>query len=65
MADFCEAVCLKVSIGALEGAAILPHVEDYYENIIEIMAPVKVKERLNLEDGDELIVTIDGALPGS
>ena len=62
VADFCEAVCLKVSIGALEGAAILPHVEDYYENTIEIIAPVNIKERLNIEDGDELIVTINGAL---
>ena len=64
-ADFCEAACLKVSIGTVEAAAILPRVDDYPENTIEIIAPVKVKERLNLEDGDAVIVTIDRASPGS
>jgi CTP-dependent riboflavin kinase len=58
--EFCEAVCIKVSVGTVKAAAIIPHVDDYYENTIEIIAPVKVKERLNLEDGDELIVTING-----
>ena len=64
-ANFCEAACLKVSIGTVEAAAILPHVDDYHENTIEIIAPVKVKERLNLEDGDTVVVTINRASPDS
>ncbi len=58
--DFCEAVCLRVAIGTIEAAAILPHVDDYYENTVEIIAPVRIKEKLDLTDGDEVIVSIIG-----
>ena len=53
--DFCQAICLRTRIGDIEGAVILPLVGSYYENIVEIIAPVKVKERLNLKEGDEVV----------
>jgi len=53
--DFCQAMCLRVRIGDIEGAVILPHVDSYYENIVEILAPVKVKDKLNLKEGDEVV----------
>ena len=56
---FCEAMRLKVAIGAIEALAILPYVGDYYESTVEIIAPVKIKEKVNLTDGDEVVLTID------
>ena len=56
--NFCEAVCLRVTIDKIKGAVILPHVDNYYQNTVEIIAPVKIKESLSVEDGDEVVITI-------
>ncbi len=53
--EFCEAMCLRVRIGDIEGAVVLPIVGSYYENIVEIIAPIKVKDRLKLNEGDEVV----------
>lgn len=57
--DFCQARCIKATIEDVEGAVILPHVADYYHDILEIIAREKIKKRLNIGDGDEVIVTVN------
>ncbi len=55
-AEFCEAMCLRIRMGDdIEGAVILPIVGSYYEDIVEIIAPIKVKDRLKLKEGDEVV----------
>ena len=61
--DFCHALCRKIKIGQIEGAVILPLVASYYEDIVEILAPVKVKESLNLKEGDEVIFNLEERSP--
>ena len=56
--NFCQAKCIRVTIGGIEGAVILPHVIDYYQDTLEIIAGERIKERLNLKDGDEVMLTI-------
>lgn len=57
---FCDALGLKARLSrgdvTLEAAIVLPLVEDYYEDIVELVAPVKVTEVLQLEEGAELAV---------
>jgi len=53
--DFCQAMCLRIMIGAVEGAVLLPLVGSDYEDIVESIAPIKVKDRLNLKEGDEVV----------
>lgn len=50
--QFCQAKCLKVDIQGIPGALLLPLVNDYYEGIVELMAPVCVKEKLGVKEGD-------------
>lgn len=56
--EFCASKSYPVSLGKIKAAIILPCVPDYPKDIVEIMAPVKVKEKLNVKDGDELEFTI-------
>jgi riboflavin kinase len=48
----------KASIGMLECAIVIPEVAGYPENILEIIAPVNLREKLQLADGDEIAVTV-------
>ena len=57
--SFCTAKCYPVLInGRLNGAIILPLVEDYPENQMELIASPKIKEILSLTTGDVLEVEI-------
>ena len=56
--DFCAAACLRVRIGDIQGALVLPMVGSYYKDILEVMAPIRVKDQLSLSDGDEVVLDI-------
>jgi CTP-dependent riboflavin kinase len=57
---FCNAKAFKVSLGEISGAIIMPDekVRVHPKNIIEIVAPLKIKASLNIEDGDFISVVI-------
>ena len=44
--------------GSIEGAIVIPEVEGYKKNILEVIAPFYLREVLGLKDGDELEVKI-------
>jgi phosphoglycolate phosphatase len=53
----CSARCYRVSIGGqVDGAIVLPEVADYAEDQIEIIATIGVRDALDVEDGDSLIL---------
>ena len=55
----CNARCYPVSIkGQLDAAIVLPEVAGYSANQIEIIAAVGLRDALNLNDGDSLILEI-------
>ena len=58
--NFCAANTVPVLIESLPGAIVVPSedVNLHAENILEIIAPVNVKETLNIKDGDTLKVVI-------
>ena len=63
-AEFCQAKCLPVTIGLIRAAIIIPQAEHFTnqihpQDVIEIVAPVNIKERLSVEDGDELTLEVD------
>jgi CTP-dependent riboflavin kinase len=58
---FCSARLYQVRIhrranstDKMDGAVLLPDVRDYPKDKIEIIAPVRLKEALGVEDGDQL-----------
>lgn len=53
--QWCDGRCWKVRIGAdIDAAIVFPGVPGYPENQIEVIAPVDVRERLKINDGDPL-----------
>jgi HAD superfamily hydrolase (TIGR01509 family) len=52
--DFCEARLLQVNANGVPSALLFPMVDDYYSDILEIVAPVGLKNHLQLRDGGQL-----------
>ncbi|GAB4263874.1 MAG: hypothetical protein Kow0092_15140 [Deferrisomatales bacterium] len=56
---FCEAWCVPVRIDeAADGVVVAPRVPGYPEDLIEILAPERVRDRLGLRDGDRCRVAV-------
>ena len=50
---FCAAKCFRVKIGeSVAGAWIIPDVPGYPDDLVELMAPVCLRDTLGLESGD-------------
>lgn len=60
---FCAARTLPVRIGGIQGAIIIPaeEVNVHGTRIIEILAPVRLKDSLGLEDGDSVTLVVQGS----
>lgn len=59
---FCTARAMPVRIGSVRGAIIIPaeDVRIHGNTIIEVMAPLRLKDALHVEDGDSVTVTLEG-----
>jgi len=55
---YCNGMLFKALIGTLECGIVIPEVAGYPKTFLEIIAPVNLRETLQLEDGDEVTVTI-------
>ncbi|MCW4053882.1 MAG: CTP-dependent riboflavin kinase [Candidatus Bathyarchaeota archaeon] len=55
---YCNGLLFKALIGTLECGIVVPEVAGYPKTLLEIIAPVNLREMLQLEDGDEVTVTI-------
>jgi riboflavin kinase len=50
-------VCFKATINGNDGAIVLPK-RSHYTNILECISPYHLREKLNLQDGDEVEVVV-------
>jgi CTP-dependent riboflavin kinase len=62
--DFCQAKSFPVSISGIEAAIVVPEAEHFTKDVhsgdvIEVIAPVNIKQALSIQDGDQLTVTIE------
>ena len=55
---YCNGLLFKASIGTLECAIVVPEVAGYPKTLLEIIAPVNLRETLQLEDGGEVTITV-------
>jgi CTP-dependent riboflavin kinase len=56
---YCNGILIKASIGTLKCAIVVPKVTGYPKALLEIIAPVYLRETLQLEDGTEVTVTVN------
>lgn len=50
------AICREANGMTVDGAVLLPEVDDYPPDKIEIVAPVRLKDHFQVNDGDQLTV---------
>jgi len=56
---YCKAKCFKVKInGRIQGAVIIPKVQNYPEELLEILSPLNLRKALNLKDGSLVEITV-------
>lgn len=57
---YCVGICFRARFEGFERAAlVIPLVKDYYEDVIEILAPIELKERFGLKEGDPVSVDVE------
>jgi len=56
---YCPGVLFKACIGALECAVVVPKVPNYPSDVLEVIAPVCLRERLKLVDGSLVTVSVN------
>jgi riboflavin kinase, archaea type len=57
---FCDAVLFKVMVGGkYECGVVIPLVPGYDRQLLEIVAPLHLKEALSIDDGDEIVLHLE------
>ena len=54
----CSGSLFKASIGELDCAVVIPDIEDYPVDVLEILARTNLREKLHLRDGDKVTVIV-------
>ncbi|MFU8857390.1 MAG: HAD-IA family hydrolase [Deferrisomatales bacterium] len=55
--EFCDAACLPVLVqGKARGVIVVPDVPGYPRDLVEVVAPENLRERLGLRDGDPCLL---------
>ncbi len=56
---YCKGILIKAQLGSLECAIIIPKVPNYPNDVLEIIAPVNLREHLNLKDDDKINLSVN------
>ena len=55
---YCTGLLFKASLDGVVCGVVIPQVENYPENVLEVVASVNLKQKLRLRDGDLVTVTV-------
>jgi len=55
---YCTGLLFKASLDGESCGVVIPQVEDYPENVLEVVASVNLKRKLRLRDGDLVTITV-------
>ena len=56
---YCTGALIKVKVEDLECAVIVPQVPNYPDDVLEVIAPWYLRDRLKIEDGNEVTIIVD------
>lgn len=62
--EYCKASCVLARIDSVRVAIIFPNAEKFTkevhpENVVEVLAPVNLKENLSIRDGDNVVLELE------
>jgi len=55
---YCTGLLFKASVEGVSCGVVIPQVENYSENLLEVVAPVNLRQKLRLGDGDLVTVRV-------
>ena len=55
---YCTGLLFEASLDGESCGVVIPQVEEYPKNVLELMASVNLKQKLQLRDGDLVTVTV-------
>lgn len=58
-AGYCKGILIKAKICNTDGAIVVPQVPRYPNLALEVISPVCLREKLNLNDGSTVTVTVN------
>jgi riboflavin kinase len=56
--SFCHGRCFQAYLMDVECAIVIPEIANYPSDVIEVIAPMNLREKLQLEDGDTIEIKI-------
>jgi riboflavin kinase len=56
---YCDGLLFKAFIGIVQCAIVIPQVAGYPNDLLEVIAPVYLRQALQLEDGCEVTVAVN------
>jgi riboflavin kinase len=56
---YCSGKIFKALVGVLECAVVIPEVAGYPPDVLELVAPVNLREKFKLADGDKITVAVN------
>ncbi len=56
---YCTGELFQALIGSFECAIIIPQMPSYPHDVLEVISPFCLRERLKLVDGDEVTIVVD------
>ena len=56
-AGYCEGLLFKATIGELDIGVIVPQVDNYPSDVLEVVSPLHLREELKLHNGNLVTVT--------
>jgi CTP-dependent riboflavin kinase len=54
----CSGLLFKAQVAKLECGVVIPELEDYPPDVLEVIDYTYLREKLNLKDGDDVTVTV-------
>lgn len=54
----CNGKLIRALIGCFDCAIVVPEITDYPKSVVEVVAPVNLREKLRIYDGDKVTVNI-------
>jgi riboflavin kinase len=55
---YCTGLLFKAAVDGVACGVIIPQVESYPENVLEVMSSVNLRQELGLPDGESVTVTV-------
>jgi len=55
---YCRGKCFKARLGFIDVVVIIPEVEGYPDDMLEVVAPVNLRESFGLKDGELVVLSI-------